>query len=252
MKQLFRPLQYLWKYFFFLNFAITFLILFPLFYVFLSREKWFPYVRKLKWVWGNLIVLDAGIFYSVKTEKKLHKKEVYMFCANHTSYLDVVLSYVVIPQYFHTMAKAELSKIPLFGLFFKKMNIPVNRSSIRDSVRAFVRAGEDIDKGISILIYPEGTIHPHAPKLGRFKNGPFKLAIEKQIAIVPVSFINNWKILPDGKNDKGLIGRPGLAKVVIHEPIPTKGMTQEDVDILSKKVHEIIENTLQKNLKESF
>lgn len=246
MKQLFRPLQYLWKYFFFLNFALTFLVLFPFFYILLRREKWFPYVRKFKWLWGNMIVLNAGIFYSIKIEKKLNKKETYIFAANHTSYLDVVLAYVVIPGYFHTMAKAELAKIPLFGIFFKRMNIPVNRSSIRDSGRAFLRASSDIDKGISILIYPEGTIHPYAPRLGRFKNGPFKLAIEKQLAVVPISFLNNWKILPDGKNDKGLIGRPGIARVVIHEPIPTKGMNENDVEALSKQVHDIIEATLKK------
>lgn len=202
---------------------------------------------KLKRLWGNLIVLDAGIFYSVKTEKKLKKDEVYIFCANHTSYLDVVLSYVVIPVYFHTMAKAELSKVPLFGLFFKRMNIPVNRSSIRDSVRAFARAANDLDKGINILIYPEGTIHTHAPRLGKFKNGPFKLAIEKQVSIVPISFINNWKLFPDSKNDKGLIGRPGVAKIVIHKPISTIGMNEKDVDTLSKNVFDIINETVNFN-----
>ena len=79
------------------------------------------------------------------------------------------------------MGKAELRKVPLFRKFFDRMNIPVNRKSVLDSHRAFMRAGSDIDKGISVALFPEGTIHHNGPVIGRFKNGPFRLAIEKQI-----------------------------------------------------------------------
>src|SRR6185295_8397785 len=121
--------------------------------------------------------------------------------------------------------------------FFERMNIPVNRKSVLDSHRAFMRAGEDIDKGISVTLFPEGTIH-HGPGVGRFKNGPFRLAIEKQIPIVPITFLNNWKLLPDEYPEK--LGRPGIARIIMHEPIETKGMTEDDLESLKKQVYEII------------
>jgi 1-acyl-sn-glycerol-3-phosphate acyltransferase len=142
------------------------------------------------------------------------------------------------------MGKAELLKVPLFRRFFLEMNIPVNRKSRKDSHRAFLRAGTDIDKGISITLFPEGTIHEGCPLMGRFKNGPFKLAIEKQVPIVPITFLNNWLLLPDNIHEQ--VGHPGIAKVIIHPPIPTLGMTENDLDSLKLMVYEAINKPLQK------
>jgi 1-acyl-sn-glycerol-3-phosphate acyltransferase len=155
-----------------------------------------------------------------------------------------MLIYILIPVYFHTMGKAELLKVPLFKKFFEKMNIPVNRKSVLDSHRAFMRAGSDIDKGISIALFPEGTIHHQGPVVGRFKNGPFKLAIEKQIPIVPITFLNNWKLFPD--STKPRMGRPGIARIIMHDPIETKGMTEADLEMLKQRVHDVISEPLRK------
>jgi 1-acyl-sn-glycerol-3-phosphate acyltransferase len=148
------------------------------------------------------------------------------------------------------MGKAELMKVPLFGRFFQKMNIPVNRKSKFDSHRAYLRAANDIDKGISITLFPEGTIHHNAPLMARFKNGPFRLAIQKQIPIVPVTFLDNWWILPDDYPKK--IGKPGIAKVIIHEPVPTTGMTEDDLEKLKSRVYTIINEPLVERFPEYF
>jgi len=152
--------------------------------------------------------------------------------------------YLVVPIYFHFMGKAELQRVPLFSKFFERMNILVDRSSIIASHRAFVRAGADIDKGISIAIFPEATIPDSAPHLGRFKNGAFRLAIEKQTPILPVVFLNNWKILPDNKLKK-TGGRPGCARILILDPVETKGLTDKDDTALRHKVYAIIDAALQ-------
>lgn len=165
-----------------------------------------------------------------------------MFCPNHTSYLDIILIYLAIPCYFHTMGKAELLKVPLFRRFFEKMNIPVNRKSNKDSHRAYQRAASDIDKGISITLFPEGTIHLNCPVIGRFKNGPFRLAIEKQVPIVPITFMNNWSLLPDDYYNH--VGHPGIAHVIVHDPIPTKGMTEENLEELKSAVYKAINQLL--------
>jgi len=196
------------------------------------------------------MLLPLGLFYTIKRKSKLQKGQPYIFCPNHTSYLDIMLIYMSIPFYFHTMGKAELRKVPLFKKFFDRMNIPVNRKSVLDSHRAFMRAGSDIDKGISVTLFPEGTIHHNGPVVGRFKNGPFRLAIDKQIPIVPITFMNNWILLPDDFPKR--IGRPGIAGIIIHEPIETKGMTDADLEQLKDRVHRVIREPLAKRYPEYF
>jgi len=117
-----------------------------------------------------------------------------------------------------------------------------------DSHRAFIRAGEDLERGISITLFPEGTVHHTSPQMGRFKNGPFKLAIEKQVPIVPVTFLNNFLLLPDDYWNR--IGHPGVAGVVMHKPIETKGMTENDSDSLKQKCFDVIDKTLKSYAKE--
>jgi len=243
MRWILFPLQWLWRSWFFVNAVLTFFIFLPLFTILLSSRKWFPNVFRLKKIWAHFILFPAGIFYFIRREVQLDKNKTYVFCPNHTSYLDIMLIYIAIPNYFHTIGKAELMKVPLFNRFFKRMNIPVNRKSHIDSHRAFVRAGEDIDKGISITLFPEGTIHHTYPQMGRYKNGPFKLAIEKQVPIVPVTFLNNYLLLPDDYWKH--IGHPGVAGVVMHKPIETTGMAENDIDLLKQKCFDVIDKTLK-------
>ena len=250
MKYILFPFQWIWRSLFFVNAVLTFFIFFPFFFVFLSSRKWFPLAFKLKKIWAHFILFPVLIFYSVKRKTTLDRNQSYVFCPNHTSYLDIMLIYITIPNYFHTVGKAELKKVPLFSKFFSRMNIPVNRKSLKDSHRAFLRAGDDMDKGISITMFPEGTINHSAPVMGRFKNGPFRLAIDKQVPIVPITFMNNWDLLPDDYGRR--VGHPGIARVIFHEPIETKGMTEEDLETLKQKVFVAINEPLQKKYPEYF
>ncbi len=163
--------------------------------------------------------------------------------SNHASYLDIILSYFIIKNYFVFMAKFELNKAPLFSIFFKDMQISVNRESRSNSHKAFIRAGEELDMGHSVYIFPEGTISSNGV-LKNFKNGPFKLAVEKQVPILPITFINNWKLLQNGGFFKSY-GRPGISRAVIHAPIQTKGMTEENIVNLRTQVFTLINDTLK-------
>lgn len=151
--------------------------------------------------------------------------------------------YIIIPNYFVSIPKQELEKIPLFNILIKKLNIPVDRKSKTDSYKAFMTAGKYLDKKISIFIFPEGTISKAAPKMGLFKNGAFKLAIEKQVPIVPITFVNNWKLLQAGSFLRAQ-ARPGIARAVLHKAIETKGMTLDDLPFLREQVYSIIKNSL--------
>ncbi len=239
---LFRPL---WKLFFLLNFLLGLLVLYPLFRWHLRSKESFAGALRLKRFWAAWIMTVPGIRFKVRSEVPLESlPQPCVYCANHTSYLDIVASYRKTPGFYVFMGKGELRNAPLFGMFFKEMNIPVFRNSRSGSHKAYLRAGEEIDKGHSVFLYPEATIPKSAPQMKVFKNGAFKLAIDKQVPIVPVAFINNWKILQNGGFFKSN-GRPGLSKVVYHAPIQTTGMTEDDLVSLRTKVYQIIDQTLK-------
>jgi 1-acyl-sn-glycerol-3-phosphate acyltransferase len=142
------------------------------------------------------------------------------------------------------MGKHELLKAPLFKVFFQYLDIPVNRRSITGSHKAFSEAGRKLEMGYSQVIYPEGTISSQG-QLKPFKNGAFKLAIEKQVPIVPVANLNNWQFLQNGGFFKSH-GRPGRPVIVVGEPILTSGMTEKDVPELRGKVFTFIQTELEK------
>lgn len=228
---------------FLLNFILGLILLYPLFYILLSNKKYFPAAFQLKKFWARWILFVPGLFLNVKRKKDTSPlPQPCIYCGNHVSYLDIVASYLVTPNYFVFMGKQELDKAPLFRIFFREMNILVDRSSNIGSHRAFIKAGEEIDKGHSVFLYPEGTISS-AGRLRGFKNGAFRLAIEKQIPIVPVIYLNNWKLLQNGGFFKSH-GRPGISDIIVHDPIPTIGMTEKDLLSLKVRVHEIIQREL--------
>jgi len=218
--------------------------MFPFFYIALVRKK-FDFVYKLKRFWARIISLGSFLYPVVtyKTKKYTLPKPC-IVVSNHTSYLDIIFSPFYIDHTAVYMGKYELLKIPLFKYFFVYLDIPVNRKSIKDSHKAFSDAGKKIDEGLSQVIYPEGTISEFG-KLKPFKNGAFKLAVEKQVPIVPVANLNNWKFLQNGGFLKSN-GRPGIPRIVVGDPILTRGMTEENIPELKEKVHTFINAELDK------
>jgi 1-acyl-sn-glycerol-3-phosphate acyltransferase len=219
-------------------------LLYPFFFAFLSREKWYPLSFLLMRLWAKWIVYSAFIVPSVRKEIPPHLLPCpCIFVSNHVSYLDIVLSYVIIRKYFVFIGKQELDKAPLFRIFFRDMNILVDRKSTMGSHKAFVKAADKVSKGQNMFIFPEATINAWG-KLMPFKNGAFKLAIDKQIPVVPVTYLNNWRLLQNGGFLKAH-GRPGIARIMIHAPIETKGMSEDDLISLRNKVHGIIARALK-------
>jgi len=218
--------------------------MFPLFY-YCYKAKNVDFAYKLKRVWAKIILFSSFLYPKIRYVKHKHKlPRPCIIISNHTSYIDIVLTPLYIDHTTVYLAKAELMKIPLFNYFFVYLDIPVNRKSIKDSHKAFLDAGKKIDQGYSVMLYPEGTISVNG-QLKPFKNGAFKLAIEKQVPIVPAVNLNNWKFLQNGGFFKSN-GSPGIPKVVVGEVIETKGMKEEDVEDLKKKVFKFVKEELDK------
>jgi 1-acyl-sn-glycerol-3-phosphate acyltransferase len=227
-----------WLAFLFISFFIS---TYPLFVILLAKKSWYPKAHALRRVWGSYIFYFGGMECQVEFEEKLTPNKTYIFVPNHSSYLDIPAFTVMMPGYFIFMAKAELLKVPLFRIFFKTIDIPVNRQSAIKAHRSLLEANKRLSEGISIVNFPEGTIPQSAPTLGRFKEGPFRLAIENEVDLVPITLPDNHLRLPDkGK----LEATPGKVRMFVHKPISTKGLLIADANRLKQEVYCIIEAKL--------
>ena len=238
-----KILKKLWGVWFYVSLVLIFLFFYPAFFVMLSRRKWYRWANKLRRVWSKSLFFSLALFPRVVYQQKLDKDKVYIFCTNHSSYLDIPLFFIGYKGYSHFMAKKELAQIPVFGIFFRTIDITVDRSSKISSFKAFEQAKKNLKNKENLVIFPEGRTSDIAPRLLKFKKGAFRLAIENKIPIVPVTFLDNWRLFPeDGKH----MGRPGVTRVIFHKPIDTNNLTKDDVEMLSKKVYETIDSTLKK------
>ena len=232
--------RYTWAVYFLLCFVILFLILYPLFLILLSNKKWYPRAHALRRFWGRTLMFISGLFPSTTYEVKPKKDQTYIFTPNHFSYLDILSVNVQMPYYFNFMAKSELGNIPLFKIFFRTIDVPVERNSISGAKIAYKLANERLAEGTSLLNFPEGGIGSTVPIMRNFKLGAFKMAIENGIAIVPITIADNWKRMPSGGLDGG--GTPGKMRMYVHRPIDTSNLKLGDEEALASKVYRIIED----------
>src|SRR5690606_32353034 len=126
------------------------------------------------------------------------------------------------PVYFVFVGKSSIAKVPLFGYMYKKLHVTVDRNSLKSKYETIERSKKAIEEGKSLVIFPEGGIvSQEPPKMARFKDGPFRVAIEKQIPLVSVTIPYNWIILPD---DGKMMVTKRTSKLIFHEPIITEGL----------------------------
>ncbi|MDZ4666733.1 MAG: lysophospholipid acyltransferase family protein [bacterium] len=218
--------------------------MFPILKYLLRNPRRFPTAFKLMRVHAFLCLVFAGVKLKVKGEENIPKEGSYIICPNHSSYLDIFCLYTIFIKYFVFTGKQEIEKWPLFHIYYTSgMNILVDRASKMGTVKAIKRMSQEIEKGNPLVIFPEGTISRKAPQLAPFKSGAFAIAVQRQVPIVPISFLTNWKLLQRGSFWFGKAG-PGVAEVIVHKPVPTSGLGKDDVDSLQHRVNAIINGPL--------
>lgn len=222
---------------------LIFLLLFPFMFICLQREAWQPYAHWLNRLWGKLFFPLAGIKIEVEYQFRPDPAQAYVFCANHFSYLDIAVMGVILENYFAFVGKHGVKNIPLFGYMFQKLHIQVNRENSQSRVGSLSRALKTLAKGRSIVIYPEGGIKTKKPpQMHSFVDGAFKMAIQQQVPVVPVTLLTNYKILPDETPIR--LSRYPM-KAIVHEPLVTVGLGQEDVMTLKNNCFEVIDGALR-------
>jgi 1-acyl-sn-glycerol-3-phosphate acyltransferase len=221
--------------------ALPILIMFPFLVVSILKEKWYPYFFYMARIWAKCILFGMGCWYKIDREQVPEKGQSYMFVANHTSMMDIMLMLATTENPFVFVGKKELSKIPLFGFFYKRTCIMVDRGNSRSRGEVFAQAQKRINQGLSICIFPEGGVPATSVFLDEFKDGAFRLAIEHQLAIVPMTFGDNKQRF----SFNFFSGSPGLMRVKVHEFVETKDKTMDDKKAIREKVRDLIFKQLQ-------
>ncbi|MDQ6469920.1 lysophospholipid acyltransferase family protein [Flavobacterium sp. LHD-80] len=243
----------LWRIWFYVLMAIPILIMLPFLLISIISESGYPYFFKMARIWSKFILYGMGFYYKVKREQKLIKNTSYMIVANHTSMTDIMLMLAIIKNPFVFVGKKELVKIPLFGFFYKRTCILVDRNSSKSKNEVFKRAQNRLNQGLSICIFPEGGVpDDESVLLDEFKDGAFRLAIDHQIPIVPIVFPDNKKRF----SYTFLSGSPGKMRARILPFVETSGLTSENRKELRDQVRHLIYDGLlefeQKDSKKSF
>ena len=191
-------------------------------------------------MWGAFAgVRLSGVKVEVEGLEKLDPGRAYIFMSNHVSNLDPPIMAPLIPNRTSIMVKKELFKVPILGRAMRIGSlVPVDRGNRDAGIAAVRAAAEVIEKKINMLIYVEGH-RSFDGKLLPFKKGPFYLAAESGVPVVPVTIAGTHFAMPKGR----FAIRAGLVKVIFHDPISPSEFGSRDC--LMERVRGVIDSGLE-------
>lgn len=237
----------IWNVWFYVLCFIGIAISFPFLILFSLKESWYPqFFWVAKNIWSNTVMYGMGFYPSIKWKERFEKGKSYMLVSNHKSMIDIMLMLSACDHPVVFVGKKELDKIPIFGYFYSKVCILVDRDSAQSRKDVYAKSAKRLSKGLSICIFPEGGIPEPGIILQDFKDGAFSLAIQFQIPIVPMSFYDCEDKFPYFFAYNYFVGSPGRLRAQVHDFIETKGMTQDDKPSLKEKVFKLMKNDLEK------
>ncbi|MDC6362031.1 MULTISPECIES: lysophospholipid acyltransferase family protein [Flavobacteriaceae] len=235
----------LYRIWFYVLVAAPIFVFFPfLLLATISERTYSQFFWMAKNLWAKPILYGMGCFPKIIREQDMEKGKSYMLVANHASMLDIMLMLMVSKNPFVFVGKKELVKIPVFGFFYKRVCIMVDREDVRSRTGVYRRAQRRLDQGLSICIFPEGGVPEEHILLDEFKDGAFKMAIAHKIPIVPITFYDNKKRF----SFTFFSGRPGRIRAKVHHFFETGILAEEDKSTLREEVREVILKELTESL----
>ena len=199
-------------------------------------------IYKICQLWTDVIFVLWGIFHKNYFEVPHDRNKQYVFVFNHISYMDIpVLMKAIRNQHFRILGKAEMSKIPVFGFFYRNAVVMVDRSSAQKRTASVRQLKSVIRKSISVVIAPEGTFNTTQQPLKEFYDGAFRVAIETQTPVKPILFLDTY----DRMSYRNVLSlTPGRSRAVYLNEISVEGLTVKDVSMLKEKVYNLMEEKL--------
>lgn len=223
---------------------VPILVFLPFLVITTISEKWYPQFFWLaRNLWARPILLGMGCPQKIFREQKMVRGKSYMLVANHTSMFDIMLMLRVSRNPFVFVGKKELVNLPLFGFFYKRVCILVDREDSRSRTSVYRKAQRRLDQGLSICIFPEGGVPEEHILLDQFKDGAFKMAIAHNIPVVPMTFYDNKRRF----SFTFLSGGPGLIKAKVHTFFETALLEDEDKSTLREEVRHVILRELEES-----
>jgi 1-acyl-sn-glycerol-3-phosphate acyltransferase len=228
----------------FVLFVVIMLLLFPFVIIasFFGRIRGGNMIFRLCMLWADLWFPLIFIFPKRSFETPHDKSKPYIFVTNHISLLDAAILPKAYRQPIRPLGKVEMSDIPVFGFIYRNVIVTVNRSSAANRAKSIRILKSTINKGISVLVFPEGTYNETNLPLKNFYGGAFRVAIETQTPVKPVLFLDAYARMYH-QNIFSL--NPGRCRIVYLDEIPVAGLKFGDTEDFKWKVYEIMERKLE-------
>lgn len=192
-------------------------------------------------VWAFVFASLSGFYFIIKRNKNIDVKKPYIYVSNHGSYLDSPAVVLGSPNTFKPLGKIEMKKIPFFGFIYERVVVTLDRSSKESRAESVEKLKKVLSNGISILIFPEGTMNTTDAVLKDFYDGAFRIAIETKTPIAPFVLINSRELMP--RKDPLAI-RPGIVKVIYANPISVDEYEMDDLEKLKKHTFNVMERLI--------
>ncbi len=206
--------------------SVLFATLATVFSIFVS-----PYMGSMMGkTWAKVTCWLTPVRVKLIGKDNVEEKKSYVIVANHQTGFDIFLLYAYLPLDFRWMMKKELRKVPFIGLASEKVgHIFLDRSSPRAALESLQEAKLKLVDGTSVLIFPEGT-RSRSSEMRNFKKGAFKLALDLELDILPITIQNSYKIKRNGFMNI----MPGKAALVIHPMIKTSDYENNIFELMEK------------------
>lgn len=243
MRMLLKPLQWIYCIYAIITFIAIMLVIFPFVIIasFFGRIRGGNMILRLCMLWADIWFPLIFIFPRKIYEAPHNKRKPYIFVNNHISYLDSALLVKAYRQPVRPLGKIEMSKVPVFGFIYRNAIVTVDRSNADNRAKSLEILKSVIKKGISVLVFPEGTFNMTHHPLKEFYDGAFRLAIETQTPVKPLLFLDTYSRM----NYKSIFSlTPGRCRIVYLDEIPVEGFTMDNVAMLKEKVFSIMESKL--------
>ncbi|HRN58265.1 MAG TPA: lysophospholipid acyltransferase family protein [Agriterribacter sp.] len=243
MNLIVKMLRWFYNIYAMLLFVLLMLILFP-FVLMVSLAgpvRGGNAIYRICMLWGDIWFPLVGIFHKNIYGSPHDKKKAYIFVSNHISFLDAAVIVKTYRQPIRALGKKETAGIPVFGYIYKNAIVTVDRNSAADRTRSVSKLKAVLRRGISILIFPEGTFNETGHALKPFFDGAFRIAIETQTPVKPVLFLDVYNRMPYGKL---FTLTPGRSRAVFMEEITVEGLTIKDIAKLKQEVYRRMEEQL--------
>lgn len=194
--------------------------------------------------WGKWLVRKFKINLTLYNMEKLPENGPVVYVCNHQGYADIPVLCAVLDKFqFGFIAKDNLKQIPLYGQWMRRIrSVMIKRDDPRAALQAISQGVDFINQGFSMVIFPEGT-RSQTGLMTPFKKGSLKLATKPGVPLVPLS-INGSR---DVFENTGVFGKADIS-LIVHDPIPTKGLTREEEKALNDRIFSIVDSGLE-NLK---